>query len=75
MKGSDRNQSCLRLQLARRYPEKPFYASLQVNGSHCCLPIIWWWDRVVGEVETVALKIRRGLSRAADMVLMGAGKV
>lgn len=75
MKRTDRKQSCLMLQVARRYSEASFYAFLQVNGSHCCIPIIWGWDRGIGQVENVALKIRRSLSWAADMVLVGTGKV
>lgn len=75
MKRTDRKQSCLMLQVARRYSEGSFYALLQVNGSHRCILLIWGWDRGIGQVENVALKIRRSLSRAADMVLVGTGKV
>lgn len=63
------------LQFARRYSEGSFYASLQVNGSHCCIPIIWWLDRRAGEVETVTLKIRERLSRAVDTVFVGPDQV
>lgn len=71
IKGSRRKHSRLVLQFARGIQGTPFNPSLQVNGPHCYLPIIWLLERDIGEVETVTLKIKGHPSRAVDSVLMG----